>query len=815
MSTILPQKEFSRPQYVQGIGPSNAKIAIIGEAPGFEEDKKGIPFVGPAGQLLDRLLRSAGITREELYLTNVIKYRPPNNDIKRIAEIGVSLEESIKNLAHELEVLNPNVLVPLGGTALSAVTGRKGITKYRGSVLIANFGQFKTIPSIHPSALLRAESWGEKSTPGEGAEISEQIVIADLIKVKRESLFREIKTTPRKIDICRSSYDLYQFLTSYQNEKEVSVDIETYKGIPICVGLAFTPYHAMSVPLLSLPGLGGGINLSQSELISIYQQLSKFFNRKDVRFIGQNFKYDHDKLICVSRLIDGNLKDKLAADTSLMMGVVYTEFKKSLAMMTSLFTNEPYYKDEGKEFNPKKNKAEDLLIYNAKDVLVTFEIKRALDKEIEEFDTLYPGHNLQGFYYNYVNKLHDLYMDIEAEGLDVDIPRLRELRESYSGQIKERQGLLDSLVGHEINVRSPKQMKELLFRELKLPTRENTQEDTIVALMGNHTIEGSRESKILNTILELRQLRTNNSYLENEPDPDGRIRTTYRITGTETGRTSTGVLGSPIRPWDSGMAFQTIPKHGPFAKSIRSIFIAPPGYVFLEADLSQAEARIVALLSDDDFTLKLFDTVDLHTTTASWLFNCGVNAITPDQRFIGKVVRHAGNYGMGKRRLMLSVNSDAKKFGIPVQLSEKQAGEILNTFHARTPRIRTVFQREVKDEVSRSRTLFNPFGRMRQFFGNLKDEELYAQLPQSTVPDHLRMSGIRIKRRIPNIRICLEAHDAFLFKVLESEVSTVSKVIKEELEREIDFSRCSLPRGRLLIPAELKVGNRYSELKKL
>jgi DNA polymerase I-like protein with 3'-5' exonuclease and polymerase domains len=104
---------------------------------------------------------------------------------------------------------------------------------------------------------------------------------------------------------------------------------------------------------------------------------------------------------------------------------------------------------------------------------------------------------------------------------------------------------------------------------------------------------------------------------------------------------------------------------------------------------------------------------------------------------------------------------------------------------------------------------------MRQFFGTIKDEELFAQIPQSTVSDHLRRAGLRIKGRISSARICLEAHDAFLFKVEENEIEKTAKIVKEELECEIDFSRCSLPRGKLVIPAEVKIGTRYSELKKL
>jgi DNA polymerase len=796
--------------YVPGIGPSNAKIALVGEAPSYEEVKQGIPFVGPAGKMLDKLLREAGLNRSELYITNTVKYQLPGNDFTRVLETGITLGKAIADLRHELEVLNPNIIVALGNHALEALTGKRGITKFRGSVLLANFGNFKVIPTIHPAALIyQAQSEFKKNA---GAEIPEQVVVADLIKARKESKSRELTTIPRKLEIIKSAHQLITFLQSYEGVNEISVDIETNKGIPICLAIAFNPSHAASIPLLSIPGRDGGIDLTQTELIGIYQILYQFFNRPNIKFIGQNFKFDHEKLITLSRLIEP-IPGKLAADTSLMMGIVYTEFKKNLAFLASLFTNEPYWKDEGKEFNPKKDSANQLLLYNAKDAAVTYEIKLALDKELREFSQIF-NRDLYGLYYTYINRLHDFYMDIELEGLDVDLERRATLIGEYQAAQVKLQMELNELAGFDLNVRSTPQIRKYLFKDLGLPERANAQEETLVSLLGNHTEENSRAAKSIGLILQLRQVRTNFQYLEVEPDGDGKIRTTYRITGTETGRTSTGTLGSPIRPWDSGMAFQTIPKHGPFAKAIRSIFISPPGYNFIEVDLSQAEARIVAILSDDAYTLELFNSSDIHSTTASWIFAKPPEEIDRGtERFIGKVVRHAGNYGMGKHRLMMSVNADAKKFGIPVQLSEKQAQSILEIFHLRTPKIRRIFQAEVMAQVSKTRTLFNPFGRMRQFFGTVKNEEAYAQIPQSTVSDHLRRAGLRIKDRIPGIRICLEAHDAFLFKVPEERTGEYAKIIKEEFEREIDFSQCSLPRGKLIIPAEIKVGKRYSELK--
>jgi DNA polymerase I-like protein with 3'-5' exonuclease and polymerase domains len=243
--------------------------------------------------------------------------------------------------------------------------------------------------------------------------------------------------------------------------------------------------------------------------------------------------------------------------------------------------------------------------------------------------------------------------------------------------------------------------------------------------------------------------------------------------------------------------------------------VAEPGYVFLERDYSQAEARIVSLLSDDLDDLKLFDTMDKHKLTASKIFNLPMDKINDDHRFVGKVGKHAFSYGEQKKKLMLSANSDAIKFGINLQLSEKEAGRILEVINKMCPKIRSVFQREVRDIVQKTRILWNPYGRMRQFFGYLKETEAYAQIPQSTVPDCLGMAGLRMKAAYPWLRFCLDMHDAFVWKIREDRQDEALKITKEFMEVEIDFKYCSLPRGKLVIPTEAKVGKRLSEMEKV
>jgi len=146
---------MTEPRYVPGIGPFGAKLAIVGEAPGEAEDIYGRPFEGPAGDLMNGFLREAGINRADCYITNVIKFRPPENDMKRLNEIGVSLAQSTQDLFDELHTVNPNCVLALGNTALQALTNKTGIKVYRGSVLRSSDFKLKVVSTYHPAHLLR------------------------------------------------------------------------------------------------------------------------------------------------------------------------------------------------------------------------------------------------------------------------------------------------------------------------------------------------------------------------------------------------------------------------------------------------------------------------------------------------------------------------------------------------------------------------------------------------------------------------------------------------------------------------------------
>lgn len=135
---------------VRGDGPIPCDGMIVGEAPGEQEELLGKPFVGPSGELLDEALVAAGLAREDVYVTNVYKLRPPNNDTPTDEQI----ESHLNMLMDEVNAVSPNVIMPLGNTALHTFRpDAPGISRVRGKV--GRIGPSLIVPTYHPSFVLR------------------------------------------------------------------------------------------------------------------------------------------------------------------------------------------------------------------------------------------------------------------------------------------------------------------------------------------------------------------------------------------------------------------------------------------------------------------------------------------------------------------------------------------------------------------------------------------------------------------------------------------------------------------------------------
>src|SRR4030095_1023617 len=506
-----------------------AKLMILGEAPAFHETAAKKPFVGPSGKELDKLLYDAGIYRQNCWITNVCKYEvPPNARGKKIPfhvrakNAGIDIDQQLKELQVEVNDIRPNCILALGGTALWALSGKNKIGSYRGSIMYGMGRKF--VPTYHPAHLLHQATGGEFK-----GYWNRQVMIFDFKRALIQSRFPEYTTPKRHIEICQNSHQLAQFRDRYKDKIRMAVDIEANGTcLPVCVGLSLNPNHGFTIPLWNCDGIS---NIPDRDLVQCWILLAELLYEKEI--IGQNFNYDRDKL---KRL--GFIIRKLASDVMLKAHAINPELPKGLAFNTSIFTEEPFYKDEGMY----QGSIQDLLLGCGRDACVTLEVDLAMDADLDEL-------NQRPFFENFLMKLPDMYWDIERQGFRMHQEERVSLLKKYVEWDEKLRYELYKLTGTEINVNSPKQIQILLWDNLGVPRKDSTGEEDITALLNSQSaIKKPEHRRICELILEDRRVRKSiSTYLMALPDYDGRMRTTY-FPCLDTGRTSTGQQDPPIRP---------------------------------------------------------------------------------------------------------------------------------------------------------------------------------------------------------------------------------------------------------------------------
>lgn len=816
-------------QYIPGGGPFSAKVMMIGDCPTPYDTSAGKYFTGTPGKELDRLLHGLGIRRDDCWLTAVCKYevpRPGKDHEKipfgvRATRFGIDMPKEIENLYQEINAVKPNLIIAFGSTALGAVAGRYDIGKMRGSIISAC--GIKTIPTYHPNDLIYPYGKEFKDY------YNRQVMIADLMRCDKQKDFPEIHRPPRNIQICKSSHQFQDFIDRHKSYARCAADIEAIQCVPGCIGLACRPSEAIVLPLWN--NLGNYI--SDSDYIQCMILLARFLHDKEM--VGQNFKYDEDKIIRLGFTIS-----RLISDTMLKCYAVNPELPVGLAFNTSIYTEEPFYKDEGMY----EGSIEDLLIGCGRDACVTMEIDNETEPLIEQLE-------LKDFYYNFLMNLHPMYLDIESEGFLVSEERREVLLRKYINMSEQIDYDLFHMIGDRVNVQSPKQIAILLYEVLGIPNKGYGTGEEVLTDVINSPKTTDRQRTICEKILDARRIKkTIGTYLMAMPDYDGRMRTTYFLC-TDTGRTSTGQQEPPIRPifeyrdYDNkkkkkalGTAFQTMTKHGDIGQDIRSMYVCDPDEVFIQADSEQAEARVVFLLANDEQALEDIDKHDYHALTTSWFFggkesdySKKVLGYESPQRFIGKTLRHAGHLGAGKKRAASEVNTMARKYKIQIQITEAFAELNLKVFHKKQPSIQGVFHASVIEAINKTRHLIaalpygipGKFGGRRTFFERWGDElnrQAFSYIPQRSVTDNTKSAGIRIRKRskLRNgkrwIKIVCEAHDALLVRVKERDREDAGYILQEEMQRPIRFENCTIPRRDLIVPCSLEIGYDYQNLDK-
>jgi uracil-DNA glycosylase len=313
-------------------GDPASKICIVAEAPGRSEMRLNRPLVGPSGQLLESCMHSAKMVRRECYLLNIFpkivykdktgkNVKTPDGDILWTSKDGLTLlgQELAAPYLKRLSSCDANVVVPLGGTALSCLFGDSRIMKWRGSILYAKkeASGKKLVPTVHPAACLR------------GQYLWRHLLISDLDRAKKESKSPSLNLTKRDLQVGPDFQQVRNYLSECAKLGAVAFDIEVTNHQVHCIAFAKSAYDCMSVPIVK----GNGADywtIEQEE--QIWLLISAVLGNSKILKIGQNLIFDISFLLQQMNIHTSGQ----VGDTMILHHIMYPDFPKGLDFLCSM-----------------------------------------------------------------------------------------------------------------------------------------------------------------------------------------------------------------------------------------------------------------------------------------------------------------------------------------------------------------------------------------------------------------------------------------------------------------------------------------------
>lgn len=815
-------------------GPLNSKRIWIGEAPGEEEDGVGIPFVGEAGQLFNRCLASEGYIRSEELVWNAFSQRPPGNSVgyffqdKSCTRPTWEGEEHIECLRLWLEnQTSGNLIIALGAVPMRILTGKKRINKWRGSVLPCTLVPgYKVYPTYHPSYVNRLmNEMYEHKLAGEKKQQSINALptfLLDLQRIRIQSQFPEIRVPERSFEITLSSQQIIERLDQMTRDKvDSAVDIETLPDSsgPLLwwIGFSSDPARAFSIPFITNQRFAWSL----SEEVQIVKAISRYFLSDGLK-IFQGGGYD---LAVVGRYLALRLKSGTYADTMWCHQANYPYIRKGLANLASIYTWESYYKDDGKvHFGKRRGDAAEG-IYNCRDVCVTREIWPIVRRDAGELGTW------EAYRKTVDNAPGHLAMTLR--GVRIDTEKKTRLTQEFTKIAEDHNQAVQGICDYPVNLNSYDQKRKLLYGYLGLKIQYDrssgkaTTDKGALQKLSKQYREGTPGGDIVRHILEYQKFRVlATAYAEMELGEDGRARTSYGYVSTF----RTNSSGSPFifdlaKKKQAGSNLQQIPKHSEEGNMIRKLFIPDEGRVMVAADLSQAEARVVAYEAEDLAKIDLFQAegVDVHWEYAKEIFDIpksvkylpyalfkdkytGDEHELKDYRRLGKTIRHATNYETGPYKFQATLLKEGFHFEYAT------CKKLLSAAKNKDPML-AQWKRGVRDRLKADGFLISSIGDKRYTQARMNDETFrafYAFSPQNTVGRILQIAIQGIHTHCPYIELLLNVHDEVVVQVLPEDVNRAIADIRKYMEIPLDI------RGRtLIIPCDFKVGPSWGEMKEV
>jgi DNA polymerase-1 len=387
---------------------------------------------------------------------------------------------------------------------------------------------------------------------------------------------------------------------------------------------------------------------------------------------------------------------------------------------------------------------------------------------------------------------------MEKKGIKLDTVFLKKMSQHFSQKIAGIRTEIFDLAGEEFNPNSPKQLSYILFEKLKLPAMKKIK--TGYSTNAQVLLELSEKHEIVAKILDYRELeKLKNTYIDKLPrlinPKTGRIHSCFNQTGTSTGRLSS-----------NNPNLQNIPVRTELGRDIRNAFIAEEGNIFLSADYSQIELRILAHLSqDEDLREAFLEGKDIHAFTAAQLFNVDLNLVSEEMRRIAKTINFGIIYGMSSYGLATSL-----------RISREEAAQYIDAYFQRYHRVREYIDEQIV--IARNNKYVTTMLNRRRYLegidsSNRSIREFYERTAvntpiQGTAADLIKMAMVGINNRMERLNLpsglIIQIHDELIFEIPESELVERQAIVKDVMENCLSLD--------IPLRVNFKSGNHWGEL---
>lgn len=671
---------------------------------------------------------------------------------------------------YKIKPINIIDLKSLMGDSSDNIKGVKGIGEKTALKLLQ---EYKTLNGIYENIDKISGKTKEKLIDGKNDAYISYELATIVTNVPIEISIDDIKYKGNQVGLndLYEELEFYSFLKKDKVEKEVTkpFDVKIIKNIgeinvegdcAVYLEILGTNYHNSKI-------LGMGV---YNENSSIYIPLEILKQQPD--FLLKNNKYTYDiKKTYVSFKWNNINIDNINYDAMIAGYLLDYNVKDDIAYLANQFDYDiPFYENiYGKNNKLSEPNNIDIIAYNsvlkAKFIYETYNI----------FNEKLNNENMIELFNDIEIPLSYTLGDMEYNGVYVDKEILNQMGIEIKNKIFEVEKNIYEIVGHEFNISSPQQLGTVLFEELNLPSKKkgktgySTAADVLNKLVDKHPI--------INMIIEYRMLtKLYNTYIEgliSSIHPDGKVHTIYTQTLTRTGRLSS------IEP-----NLQNIPIRYEYGKLIRKAFLPSPNSLILSSDYSQIELRVLAHMANVEALIDAFNNdIDIHTKTASDIFNVPISEVTKSMRRIAKAVNFGIIYGISGYGL-------SENLGISTKEASNFIEQYLNTY----PGIKTYMDETIKKahENKYVKTLFNrkrniPELDNKNYMIRSGAERIALNTPiQGTSADIIKIAMVEASKKLKEsnmkTKMILQVHDELIFDVFKDELDMVKEIVKETME---------------------------------